>query len=147
MLLEHVTGRELERGSRPKLQGRRVYLTFRDGQRALASHVIRSRLDDFSQMHDVDLRPVSAPAAFSPDGRSLWLISGCGVTRFDLESGEIDPLSASSMAVPQALTFSRDGKQLYMVSGAKRLTWDVATGRECKPRTDFAADFRNRAGM
>lgn len=105
------------------------------------------RLSDLSEAHVMDIRPTKTTAAFSPDSHSFWLLSHCGLARFDLSTGKFDPLSADPLSHTETLAFSRDGTRLYGVAGAQVLTWDVATGREIAPRAGFDDYYRIRAHM
>ncbi len=103
------------------------------------------KLADLSEAHVVDVRPANTEAAFSPDSKSFWLLSPCGLARYDLATGKIDPLSSDPLAPTQALAFSEDGTRLRGVAGAEVITWDVATGKELEPRTGFNDAARTQA--
>lgn len=124
------------------------YMAYRhtDDPREQASYWKILRQADGSEVTAVDIRPIHTLATFSPDSRSLWLLSNSGLARFDLATGKLDPLSANPLAPIEALAFSADGKQLRGVAGAEVITWDVTTGQEILPRAGFD-DFIKTASM
>jgi len=99
-------------------------------------------LKDLAEVAEVDIRPASTQGAFSPDSKSLWLLSNCGLARFDLATGKLDPLSADPLVPTECLSFSANGTRLHAVAGVEVITWDVETGQEIGARTTIDDSFR-----
>lgn len=106
-----------------------------------------NNLSDASEAHLIDVRPTYTSGEFSPDSKSFWLQSSCGLARFDLTTGRMAPVICNPLSRIDSLAFSDDGSRLFGMAGAQLITWNVATGEEVGVRANQSDFFRNNSPL